>query len=191
MIMKLTGDSSVVKSESGLTSISAPGKTDAFIDMLTGKSILNAPFYYTEHSGDFIMRVSIEPGFRSTYDAGALFVYESDRKWIKLAFENTDLGYPSVVSVVTNRVSDDANGEKIDAPVIRLQVVRKKNAWCLHYSCENERWKMVRYFELAMKSGIRIGMLAQSPVGDGCNVRFRHFEVIENNYSDIRKAESV
>jgi regulation of enolase protein 1 (concanavalin A-like superfamily) len=165
--------------------VKADSKVDIVEALLTSQYHVGiVPANFKEYAADVDCNGEI-----NLIDAGALFVYDSDKKWIKLAFENTDLGYPSVVAVVTHRVSDDSNGEKIEGKSVWLQVVRRKDTWCLHYSYDKAQWKMIRYFYLPMKRTIRIGMLDQSPLGNGCTVCFRNFEIIANTYKDIRKAE--
>lgn len=170
--------------------IEAPVKTDYFRDICSDYSVGNAPFYNTPVTGDFILRCKIHPNFQHTYDAGCLMIYHSDRKWIKFAFEQTDLGYTSVVSVVTNGYSDDANGEKISGPSLWLQVVRRENNWALHYSLDKINWKMVRYFRLDLDQTVKAGICAQSPAGKGCSVIFSNLQVLDNNYENIRMADS-
>ncbi len=168
--------------------IEAAGKTDFFIDMNTGNSFANAPFCYEKREGDFIIRAKVKPSFSKTYDAGALFVYDTAKKWIKFAFEFTDIGYPSVVSVVTNKVSDDSNGESLEGKEeVWLQLARKGDNWALHYSENGKKWKMVRYFSLKMKPLVCAGFLAQSPRGKGCTVAFSGMKLTEYNLKDMRK----
>ena len=94
-----------------------------------------------------------------------------------------------MVSVVTNGVSDDCNGEKMDKDEIWMQVIRKDNNFALHYSEDKENWKMVRIFKLDMNKTVKVGFSAQSPIGDGCITRFEGIEIMDNNYSNIRKPE--
>ena len=171
--------------------ISAPTKTDFFNDTVTDFRAANAPFRYAEVDFDFVLRCRITPDFRDTYDAGCLLVYESDEKWIKFAFENTDLGYASMVAVVTNGKSDDANGERVFEQSVWMQIVRKGNNWCLHYSRDGENWKMVRYFQLEMSGKVRAGISAQSPKGRGCKVQFDKLIIMQNPYINIRKPSKV
>jgi regulation of enolase protein 1 (concanavalin A-like superfamily) len=166
--------------------IKAGGKTDFFVDGCNEYKKANAPFYYSFAEDDFIIRSKICPEFINIYDAGCLLIYESDDKWIKLAFENTDLGYTSVVSVVTNGTSDDCNGEKINQDNVWLQIIRKGENWALHYSTDGEKWKMVRYFRLDFDKQVKIGICAQSPTGDFCKVKFEYLQICDNIYSDIR-----
>jgi len=178
-----------ITTEDGIIEITAPGGTDYFIDIGGEYKQGNAPFYYKTLENDFIFRCSVSPEFNTTYDAGCLLAYEREDRWIKFAFENTDLGYPSVVSVVTNGFSDDCNGERITDNKIYLQVVRKADNWCLHYSKDKSNWKMVRYFKYVLNKELKVGISAQSPLGKGCKVRFGDIEIIKNVYNDIRKAK--
>lgn len=166
----------------------APAKTDFFIDMCSDNRSANAPFYYLEREGDFILRARLKSEFSSTYDAGSLFIYGAEDRWIKFAFELTDLGYSSVVAVKTEGVSDDSNGERIEEDELYLQVVRQGNNWCLHYSVDGKSWKMVRQFRLEMDSAVKAGFSAQSPVGEGTKVVFSEIELLDNCYENIRFA---
>ncbi len=168
--------------------IIAPAESDFFVDPDSGKERADAPFYYQRVTGDFTARVAVCPAFKKKYDAGGLFVYDSASKWIKLEFEMTDLGHPSVVSVVTDGSSDDANGERLDGVgEIRLQIARKGDLWALHYSLDGRKWKMVRYFRLKMKRALRVGLEAQSPLGRACSVAFRAYSLVPGAPADMRK----
>jgi hypothetical protein len=172
----------------GTNVIVAPAKSDFFVDPKSGIAKANAPFHFEKVSGDFCAQVWVKPAFGEIYDAGGIFVFDSPSKWIKLEFEMTDLGYPSVVSVVTADTSDDANGEKLeDVERIKLQVARCGDLWALHYSLDGESWKMVRYFRLKMNDLLHVGIEAQSPVGQGCSVSFYDFSLNEAAPADMRK----
>jgi len=189
MKYELMNQAASILEKNDFVEISSPPKTDFFIDMCSEYKKANAPFYYSVLNSDFILRCQVRPELKFTYDAGCLFIFESETKWIKFAFENTDLLYPSLVSVVTNDISDDCNGEQITEPEIWMQIVRKGQNWCLHYSNDKENWKMVRYFRLVMNKTIKVGVSSQSPIGEGCKVIFKNIEVLKNEYSDIRKAK--
>ncbi len=188
MMLKLMNRATSIVEIEGGVAITAPEKSDDFIDMFTRVVKFDAPCYHTAVRGDFIARCRVKPDLKATYDAGGILVCESKSRWIKLELERTDLGYSSIVSVVTEKVSDDSNGEKMDAAAVWLQVVRKGNNWCLHHSLDGFKWKMTRYFHLKMKSEVAIGMEAQSPLGEGCRVEFTGFEIVPNTFTDIRAA---
>ena len=166
----------------------AAGQTDFFIDALNSKQRDDAPFYYEKRKGDFVIRARVRPEFKKNYDAGGLFIYYSTKKWIKYEFEMTDLGYPSVVSVVTNGSSDDCNGEKQEGIAeLWLQVARRGDKWVLHHSDNGKKWKMSRYFSLKMKVEVKIGLEVQSPLGSGCRAEFYGLKIEDNNLKDMRK----
>ncbi len=188
MELKLLNQAVSISNTGGIIELAAPAKTDFFIDICSDYRRFNAPLYYTPVQNDFIFRCKVKPEFKETYDAGGIVAYESDDRWIKFAFENTDLGRPSVVSVVTDNVSDDSNGESINEKEIWMQIVRKDHNWCLHYSLDKISWKMVRYFRFEIQNSLIIGISCQSPLGGGCKAVFSEIELINNNYSNIRKA---
>lgn len=173
----------------GEIEIAAPAGSDFFIDPMTGVEKHDAPFCYEKRKGDFAIRARVKPDFRKTYDAGGLFVYDTARKWIKLEFEKTESGCPSVVSVVTSGSSDCCNGERPGGEEVNLQILRRGDQWALHYSPDGKRWNMVRYFRLKMKEQVRVGIVAQSPLGRGCTVTFSGLVISENRVKDIRKGK--
>lgn len=159
------------------TVIACTGPVDFFIDPKDRRSVANAPFWYRQESGDFSLAATIRPTFAATFDAGALMAMVDDTHWIKLAYEFTDLGFPAVVSVVTQGVSDDANGQKINAESVRLRISRRENLWALHWAdvgtYAEAPWRMVRYFRLGEPNDpVKVGLEAQCPTGTAGSVEF-------------------
>lgn len=160
--------------------IYAPEYTDWFNNPVPEEGVLsapvaNAPFLYTEVEGDFVFRAKVRPNFRTVYDACALMVIQDEKLWTKAAFEKSDFGTTAAVCVVTNGVSDDANGCNIDQDEVWLQIVRVGDVFCTHYSLDGETFYMVRLFHLPVEKTVKVGVEAQSPAGEG-GLRF---------YSDI------
>lgn len=163
---------SSVTAENGEIAIAAPPRTDWFNNPVPENGALpapvaDAPVLYTEVSGDFVFRAKVRPNHRYTYDACALMVIRDERMWAKAAFERSDFGTNAVVCVVTNEVSDDANGCNIELDSIWLQIVRKGDVFCVHYSLDGERFDMVRLFRLPVGESVKVGLEAQSPAGEG------------------------
>lgn len=176
--------------------IYAPPKTDFFcgsgIVATTGvlpENLLNAPFYYTEFCGDFVMRAKVSHEFKYTYDACTLMVMQSDAVWAKLCFEKTDFNTHAVVSVVTNGISDDANGCNIDADSVWLQIARSGNAFSFHYSLDGEKYDMVRFFALPVDQAIKIGLVAQSPTGNGGDRVYENFSIENLTVNNLREGK--
>lgn len=152
--------------------IFAPAKSDYFNNPVPDKGKFmkpqgDAPFYYTEVEGDFVFKARVRPDFAATYDAACIMVIQDENIWLKAAYEKSDFGTTAVVSVVTNVVSDDANGCNVDADSVWLQVARVGNNFTIHYSLDGEKFDMVRIFWLPVETTVKVGIEAQSPTGEG------------------------
>ena len=169
-------------------SFTAGGKTDFFRDPASDMEIANAPFFFRKAPQSFTLTVRLSPEFAATYDAGALLYYMDERRWAKLAYEQTDMGYPAVVSVVTRDRSDDCNGEPWSSGALRLRVSRRGGTIGFYYGAEGNEWKMKRLFVLDADSAAQplIGIAAQSPTGEGCRVLFDELDWREESVANFR-----
>jgi len=167
--------------------ITAHPHSDFSIDYTTGEALLNAAYYYTEKQGDFVLRAKVSHEFKSVYDACALMALVDDIHWAKLCFEYTDIHTHSVVSVVANGLADDANGVDIQGETVWIQLARKGNIFSMHYSTDGEHYKMVRHFSMSCGEMLKVGLVAQSPLGDGGLFTFEAIKLESTTLSDIRK----
>lgn len=156
----------------GEIAIAAPAGTDWFNNPIPedgslAAPVANAPFLYTEVDGDFVFRAKVCPNHRYVYDACALMVIENERLWAKVAFEKSDFGTKAAVCVVTNDISDDANGCNIEQDAVWLQIARVGDVFCVYYSLDGKRFDMVRLFHLPVGKSVKVGLEAQSPSGEG------------------------
>ena len=60
-----------------------------------------------------------------------------------------------------------------------LRISRVGAAWALHAGVDGQTWALARFFRLDSDLPAQVGILAQSPVGDGCTVRFDQLAVVE------------
>lgn len=176
----------------GEIAIEAPAKTDWFNNPVPESGripapVANAPFFYTEVTGDFVFRARVRPNHRYVYDACALMVIRDEYTWAKAAFEQSDFGTKAAVCVVTRQVSDDANGCNIDQDAAWLQIVRAGDIFCVHYSLDGERYDMVRLFHLPAGETVKVGLEAQSPAGEGGLRFFSNVSLELRTVKDIRK----
>ena len=178
---------SEIETVDGKLTIKALPHSDYFIDPSNGKKTMNASFYYMETNKDFSLSAKVTNAFKSTYDACALMVKSDETCWAKLCFELTDIGTHAVVSVVTNGVSDDANGVDIGGNSVYLQMAKKDKVFALHYSPDGNEYKMTRYFSLPVNDMIKIGFVAQSPLGEGGDCIFENIRLSFDPPKDIRK----
>lgn len=75
--------------------IYAPAQSDFFCNNgavseegITPETLCNAPFYFTEIEGDFVLKVKVSHDFKDTYDSASLMVMEDANNWAKAALKN-------------------------------------------------------------------------------------------------------
>lgn len=184
-----------IKIEEDKIVMKAPPLTDFFcggnIDSDEGilpKSLCNAPYYYIEIEGDFVLQVKVSHDFKDTYDSASVMVMQDMENWAKCCFELTDFGTHAAVSVVTiNGHSDDANGCNIDGQnSVWLKICRAGSAFSFHYSIDGEKFYMTRYFTLPNISKIKVGLLAQAPTGNGGDRIYEHLCIESRTVKNIR-----
>lgn len=172
----------------------APPGTDFFYNNgsvneegVTPGSMHNAPFYYTEISGDFVLRVKVRHAFQDMYDSASLMVMADMDNWAKACFELTDFGTHAVVSVVTrNGESDDANGCNVGGNSVWLQISRVGNSFAFHYSADGEQFFMSRFFNLPDQKALKVGLLPQAPTGSGGERIYEQLTIEERTVKNIR-----
>jgi|SRR5690606_16745048 len=166
--------------------ITAPAKTDYFVNPENGDIKNNAPFLYEDIQGDFVIRVKVRHDFISKFDGAALFIMEHDTCWAKLCYEYTDFNTYAVVSVVTDGLSDDANGVNLKDKSVWLQIGRKGDAFAMHYSVDGSNYEMVRVFNLKTSDTIKVGIVSQSPTGEGLVSDFSELQIEKVTMASIR-----
>ena len=171
----------------------APAHTDLYInpggaDSGDAESMLNAPTLLgTPHPGDFQLSARVTVDFNSQYDAGVLLVWIDERHWAKFCFEFSPAADPMVVSVVTRKVSDDANAFVVPDRSIWLRISRLGDVYAFHASSDANHWRLIRVFAFDDPLGDhQIGFEAQSPTGDGCTVTFDDIHFLADRLSDLR-----
>ncbi len=169
--------------------IKALPQTDFFVNPENGQVTANAQYVYKLIKGDFIMQAKVSHDFVYTYDACVLLAFDNEKKWAKACFEQTDFGTKAVVTVMTNGKSDDANGVNIEKNEVWLRLSRKGDVFAVHYSVDGTNFVMARLCSIPMNEEIKVGMVAQSPMGTGGNMTFEHFILETKSLTDIRKGE--
>lgn len=164
----------------------APTGSDYFVDPVSDQVNANAPLLYQEVTGDFVLRAKVHHDFVSTYDACVLMALENERLWAKACFEYSDFNTHSIVSVMTNQKSDDANHAVIEGDTVYLQLARKGNVFAIHYSIDGTTYQMARLTYLPMGSTIKVGFEAQSPAGSGGMRYFEEISLELKTLEDIR-----
>lgn len=184
---------STITEKDGRIEIYAPERSDIFCNNgdvgeegLTPGTICNAPFYYTEITGDFVMRARVSLKFITTFDSACIMVWQDETHWAKACFEKTEYDTHAVVSVVTKDTSDDANGCNIEEEKVWLKVSRRGSAFAFHYSTDGENYYMMRFFILPADDTMKAGLLAQAPQGEGGMRVFEDFSIENKTVKNIR-----
>ncbi|MBT8220910.1 MAG: DUF1349 domain-containing protein, partial [Bacteroidia bacterium] len=125
------------------------------------------------------------------WNAVSLMVHIDSLHWIKFAFENSDATGPSIVTVVTNRTSDDANGVVLNEEnQIWLALARKQNIYSMHWSIDGESYKMARLTSMPQIEDVSIGIEFQSPEGNKATHFLHSFEIEERTVDNLRSIQS-
>jgi uncharacterized protein len=172
----------------GQLTITAPARTDWFIDPQGAVKVSNAPVLLFPISGPSILSAQVTVDHVATYDAGVLMVYEGPLAWAKLCLELSPQGIATVVSVVTKGVSDDCNAFAVKGPAY-LRVSKLERAYAFHASENGVEWNLIRYFKLEDGASAQMGFLAQSPTGNGCTASFAAIRFEGRLLADIRSGE--
>jgi regulation of enolase protein 1 (concanavalin A-like superfamily) len=167
--------------------IEAGAETDWLADPGDPAHLLaSAPALLAPASGDFLLSARVTVAFASVFDAGALMLHVDDRRWAKLCLEYSPRSEPTIVSVVTDGSSDDANGVLASGDDTWLRIARIGSAFAFHASRDGARWEMARYFRLGAGVEPRVGFEAQSPTGEGCVVTFDDTRYEARRLEDLR-----
>jgi uncharacterized protein len=170
----------------GTLHIVAGPSTDLFLDPAGSPAQLGAPRLMTAVDGDFQLSAYVKPDLQATFDAGALVLHAADHRWVKLALERSPQSEAMLVSVVTDGLSDDANGRVVTGDGVWLRISRIGAACALHASDDGVRWDLVRHFAFAAPDGLTAGFLAQSPTGEGCAATFDGLDFVAQTLADLR-----
>ncbi|MGY3336022.1 regulation of enolase protein 1 (concanavalin A-like superfamily) [Streptomyces filamentosus] len=154
--------------------VTAGARTDLFTDPLDGGERRDAAVALAlPPGGDWQFAARLRVGFADAWDAGGLLVHAGDAHWAKLTFERAPDGAPGVYSVVTRGRSDDAIAGPVAEEALWLRISRTGARFAFHSSRDGRSWSLVRQFALDAPAGaLRVGVIAQSPVGEGCRADF-------------------
>ena len=153
------------------------------------QAVDNACYLYVEMEGNFTLVAQADAELVGFGDAAALMIRSKEDLWAKLCLERSPIGDVSVVSVVTNGNSDDANNELLTSSECYLRISRKGNVFGMHYSLDGTVWRFVRTFTQDMPETVMVGIHAQAPFMGGCKVHFRSMNLYGVPVADFRSGE--
>ncbi|MET0267599.1 MAG: DUF1349 domain-containing protein [Duganella sp.] len=139
-----------------------------------------------DNSKPFTLTAKVTPEFKAKYDAGALYLFASEQLWQKFAFELDERGVTRIVSVRTIGTSDDNNHQSLAQPAAYLKISSDTRTVGLYYSADKLQWHLARLYKNDFPAQLRVGVSAQSPVGEGSASTFEQVSLRQESVKDFR-----
>ncbi|MCU0336007.1 MAG: DUF1349 domain-containing protein [Chitinophagaceae bacterium] len=150
--------------------INSGAKTDMFRDPNVTYNTDNAPKLLMDADEHFVLTAKLHHAFATKWDGAALVLIEDSLQWLKFCFEKDYQGSHRVVSVFTNGVSDDANHVAATGKSFYFKLAKADNVITLYTSTDGKKWLLVRHLQMNTRQPLKVGFLAQSPLGTNCKV---------------------
>ncbi len=135
----------------------------------------------------FTFTVKVRPEFSETYDAGAAYMFVNNEHWLKFAFEMDEKKETRIVTVRTEKTSDDNNHDEVTEKYAYLKISSDVNTIGFYYSIDKVKWQLVRVLKNEFPEPVYIGISSQSPRGDGIKVAFEDVSLTNEAIKDFRK----
>lgn len=139
----------------------------------------NAPKFLFKPDENFEFSAHIIPGFNQKYDGGALLIYTDKRNWAKILIQYTGTKYLLGMSVVRNKITDDAYYEISNQKHIYLKATKRNQVFQFYSSLDGKSWQLMREFKYEHRKNFKIGFYSQSPVGASCKVEYAEINYIK------------
>ena len=159
-------------------------KTDMFRDPNVTYNTDNAPKLLFKADSNFVFSAAIEHAFISKWDGGAIVLKADSLNWVKCCFEKDYTGARRIVTVVTKGISDDCNSVKLTKNKVYFKIAKAANVITIYYSETGSKWYLVRHFTFDSTQNLQVGLLAQSPTGKDCQVKFSHLKYLVKKIKD-------
>ena len=151
-------------------------KTDMFRDPNVTYNTDNAPKLLFKADSNFVFSAAIEHAFISKWDGGAIVLKADSLNWVKCCFEKDYTGARRIVTVVTKGISDDCNSVKLTKNKVYFKIAKADNVITIYYSETGSKWYLIRHFTFDSTKNLQVGLLAQSPTGKDCQVKFSNLK---------------
>ncbi len=174
--------------QNGKLRLQSEAKKDFFNDPDGKLTNSSAPVLVTkvDNAKPFTFTVRVTPEFITTYDAGAVYIFSTEKLWQKFAFEQDEQGRSRIVSVRTIETSDDNNHDIIDQESVYLKISSDTKTVGFYYSTDNTNWNLARLYRNDYPGTVWLGLSAQSPMGDGSSADFEECSLTEKSVANFR-----
>lgn len=161
-------------------------KTNQFRDPGGEPETSNVPVLFLKTPReDFSVVVGLNSSLDHSFDAAGFYLRSGDGWSVKLLAERAPTGEIMAVSVVTTDYSDDCNGPDLKMPA-RFRVNKIGNTISWHIQTPDETWRLVRYARIPDAHRLELGLMSQTPSGDGIKVWFQNPQIDLSVTADIR-----
>jgi len=169
--------------------INSGAKTDFFNEADGKQKYSNAPMLLTkiDNKEPFTFIAKVTPEFAETYDAGAVYIYVNNDRWLKFAFEMDERKQTRIVTVRTNGTSDDNNHDVVAGKHAYMKISSNVESIGFYYSIDSLNWQLVRAFKNDFPVSAYIGISSQSPLGKGTKTTIENISLIKEAIKDFRK----
>jgi len=152
--------------------LEAAKETDLHIPASGSYDRHNAPKLLFKPDSNFEFSAHIIPSFQEKYDGGAILVYTNAQNWAKILIQYTGSKYLLGMSVVRNKITDDAYYEISNQKHIFLKVAKQDNVFQFYSSLDGKKWNLMREFKYEQPENFKVGFYSQSPIGASCKVEY-------------------
>jgi uncharacterized protein len=168
--------------------LKSDAKTDYFNEPDGKASYNSAPVLLAkvDNTKPFTLTVKLSPEFIETYDAGALYIFSSNKLWQKFAFERDERGTTRIVSVRTIETSDDNNHQPIGDKSVYLKISSDTQTVAFYFSTDKIKWNLARLYKNSYPETIGVGISSQSPLGEGNTTQFDDISLVSESVKDFR-----
>ncbi len=139
-----------------------------------------------DNTKPFTLTAKISPEFKETYDAGALYIFLTDKLWQKFAFERDERATTRIVSVRTIETSDDNNHQPIGGKSVFLKISSDTQTVAFYFSEDKVKWSLARLYKNNYPAVIWVGVSSQSPLGKGNATHFESPSLVTESVKDFR-----
>src|SRR5687768_972418 len=131
----------------------------------------NAPKFLFTPDANFVFSARVKPSFENQYDGGAILLYSDSENWAKVLLQYIDNKPILGISVVKDKITDDAYFIPQGKDVF-LRVTKAGKVFNFLTSPDGITWRVIREFVYHKPDHLKIGFYSQSPIGSSCRVEF-------------------
>jgi regulation of enolase protein 1 (concanavalin A-like superfamily) len=131
----------------------------------------NAPKFLFTPDANFVFSALVKPSFENQYDGGAILLYSDSENWAKVLLQYIDNKPILGISVVKDKITDDAYFNPHGKDVF-LRITKSGKVFNFLTSPNGKEWTVIREFVYHKPEQLKIGFYSQSPIGNSCQVEF-------------------